>query len=128
MSCAQPIVTGNDLLEAIEAFDHMPPHERGDLLVYGKKLSQRLASTSLSEFLARSHAIGDRIQALVHIVDSRELDPWIETSSIRDSIMLADILDVAAASKLSYRHSEPYFDTNDFIRLLGYYLPGSFAK
>jgi hypothetical protein len=128
MSHAQPVVTGNDLLEAIEAFDQMPTHERGDLLVYAKRISRRLTAASFDEFLARSNAIGDRIQALVHIVDSRELDPWIETSSIRDSIMLAEILDVAAVAKLRHRNAEPFFDMDDFFRLLIARLPASFAK
>jgi hypothetical protein len=128
MSSVEPIITGNDLLEAIKAFDHMLAHESGDLPVYAERTPQRHAAVSLYEFMVCSEAIGDRIQALVHMVDSRELDPWVETSSLRDSIMLAEILDVAAVAKLHHRNAEPYFDMDDFFELLNTHLPASFAK
>ena len=128
MCSAQPSVTGNDLLAAINACEHIAGHERADLLVHAQSMCRRLAASSHDEFVARTRTIGERIQALVRIVDTRKLDPWIECSSIFDSFMLADVLDVAAVAQVLYRHSEPYFDPDDFIRLLGARLPASFVK
>jgi hypothetical protein len=127
MCSAKPDVSGNDFLEVIKASDKLPTYELGDLLFYAQKISRRLTASSFDKFLARSHAIGDCVQAQVHIVDSPELDPWIEISSIRDSIVLAEILGVAAVATFVYRHAKSYFDTNDFIGRLADCLSGSLA-